>query len=69
MQQRLDRYQRKKLIRIQVLIENEYRIRKELEEIETKRRLLETKLDTNLKQRQRTDPEAEELIRELMAME
>jgi hypothetical protein len=52
-----------------VLIENEYRIRKELEEIETKRRLLETKLDTNLKQRQRTDPEAEELIRELMAME
>ena len=69
MQQRLDRYQRKKLIRTQVLIENEYRIRKELEEIETKRRLLETKLDTNLKQRQRTDPEAEELIRELMAME
>jgi prefoldin subunit 5 len=56
-------------MRTQVLIEHEYRIRKELAEIEANRRSLETKLDTNLKQRQRIDPEAEELIQELIIME
>ncbi|KAL1801544.1 hypothetical protein ACET3X_001886 [Alternaria dauci] len=69
LQQRLDQYRTRNRIRKQVLVEDEYRIRNELRQIELRRSLLEAELDTNLTQQRRVDPEAEGLIQEMTAID